>query len=197
LDGDYAWDPWHRDVDLWKATAMSLLFLLGQFLLLGMLTFGGGLVAITLLFDAFVAPGWITETFFYQMVTIAESTPGPIAINLATYLGFTQFGMVGGVLATIGFVLPSTLAIWVLDPLVKRFQKNPYVQDLLKGLRVIIFGLILITLVRMSLSVYQDIIALPVPSLILLLITALGYPKLKNRPYLLIAFGAVFGVLFL
>ncbi|MGA0875466.1 MAG: chromate transporter [Bacilli bacterium] len=175
---------------------MSLLFLLGQFLLLGVLTFGGGLVAITLLFNAFVIPGWITETFFYQMVTIAESTPGPIAINLATYLGFTQFGMIGGVLATFGFVLPSTLAIWILDPLVKRFQKNLYVQDLLKGLRVMIFGLILITLVRMSLSVYQDIITLPVPSIVLLLITALVYPKLKNRPYLLIAFGAVFGVLF-
>lgn len=176
---------------------MSFFFLLGQFLLLGVLTFGGGLVAITLLFNAFVVPGFITEAFFYQMVTIAESTPGPIAINLATFLGFSQFGLVGAVVTTVSFILPSTILIWFIDPILKKYQDSIYIQNLLKGLRVMIFGLILITLVRMVTTVYTEMVNLPLPTVMLLGLAGIVYPRLKNRPYVLLAFGAVFGVLFL
>ena len=175
---------------------MTLMMLLWQFILIGLLTFGGGLVAVTLLFEVFVETGLITETWFYHMLTISESTPGPIAINLATYLGFDQFGVLGGVLATLGFVLPSIGLLWVIYPLYQRYRDSEYVIEGMAWLRAAVLGLILVTLVRMAIKVY--LIATPVwiPSLGLILLGTILLPILKNRPYAILAIGAVFGMIF-
>ena len=175
---------------------MTLLWIILQFLWVGSLTFGGGLVAISLLYEVFVTSGLLTDVFFYQMITIAESTPGPIAINLATYLGVNQFGLLGGVITTVSFILPSSMLIWMLYPIYRRHAKSPYLQAVMKGLRVMIFGVILIAMVRMGLTVVDEIIALPVAAMSLMILTGLLLPRLKNRPYILLMIGAVFGVLF-
>ena len=175
---------------------MTLLWIILQFLWVGSLTFGGGLVAISLLFDVFVTSGLLTEVFYYQMITIAESTPGPIAINLATYLGVDQFGLLGGVITTVSFILPSIILIWVLYPIYRRHAKSPYLQTVMKGLRVMIFGVILIAMLRMGLTVLDEIVVLPVATLSLMILVGLLLPTLKNRPYILLMIGAVFGVLF-
>ena len=175
---------------------MTLLWIILQFLWVGSLTFGGGLVAISLLFDVFVTSGLLTEVFYYQMITIAESTPGPIAINLATYLGVDQFGLLGGVITTVSFILPSIILIWVLYPIYRRHANSPYLQAVMKGLRVMIFGVILIAMLRMGLTVLDEIVVLPVASLSLMIVVGLLLPTLKDRPYILLMIGAVFGVLF-
>lgn len=175
---------------------MTLIWMILQFLWVGSLTFGGGLVAISLLFDVFVTSGLLTEVFYYQMITIAESTPGPIAINLATYLGVEQFGLLGGVITTVSFIIPSIVLIWVLYPIYRRHTKSPYLQAVMSGLRVMIFGVILIAMVRMGLTVVDEIIVLPISTISLILLTGLLLPILKNRPYILLMIGAVFGVLF-
>lgn len=175
---------------------MSFLILMLQFMVTGLLTFGGGFVAITLLFNQFVVSGLITETFFYQMVTIAESTPGPIAINLATYIGFTQFGVMGGVLTSLSFVLPSFAVLWLGYPFYQRHKDQTTVLWIMKGLRAVIFGMILVTMVNMGLANVDTITTAPLPSLSLVILTLLLLPTLKNRPYILLMIGAVFGVLF-
>jgi chromate transporter len=175
---------------------MTLLWIILQFLWVGSLTFGGGLVAISLLYEVFVTSGILTEVFYYQMITIAESTPGPIAINLATYLGVEQFGLLGGVITTVSFIFPSIVLIWVLYPIYRRHTKSPYLQAVMKGLRVMIFGVILIAMVRMGLSVMDEIIALPIAATSLMILTGFLLPTLKNRPYILLMIGAVFGILF-
>ena len=175
---------------------MTLLTLIFQFALVGLLTFGGGLVAVTLLFDVFVKTGLITETWFYHMLTISESTPGPIAINLATYLGFDQFGFLGGVFATFGFIFPSIVLLWSIYPVYQRYRQSKYVVEAMAWLRAAVLGLIVVTLVRMAIKVY--LIATPVwiPSLGLILLGTILLPILKNRPYVLLAIGAVFGMIF-
>lgn len=175
---------------------MNLLWIILQFFWVGSLTFGGGLVAISLLYDVFVTSGLITEVFYYQMITIAESTPGPIAINLATYLGVEQFGLLGGIMTTVSFLIPSVILIWVLYPIYRRHANSPYIQAVMKGLRVMIFGVILIAMLRMGITVVEEILVLPLASMSLILVTALLLPTLKNRPYILLMIGAVFGVLF-
>lgn len=175
---------------------MTLFWLILQFLWVGSLTFGGGLVAVSLLFDVFVTSGVLTEVFYYQMITIAESTPGPIAINLATYLGVDQFGLLGGVITTISFLIPSVMLIWILYPIYRRHTDSPYLRAVMSGLRVMIFGVILIAIVRMGFTVMDDIIDLPIASLSLMIVTGLLLPTLKNRPYILLMIGAVVGVLF-
>jgi chromate transporter len=175
---------------------MNLLWLILQFLWVGSLTFGGGLVAVSLLFDLFVTPGLLTEAFYYQMITIAESTPGPIAINLATYLGVDQFGLLGGVVTTISFLTPSVILIWLLYPIYRRHHHSPYIRAVMSGLRVMIFGVILIAIVRMGFTVIDEVIDFPIASLSLMIVTGLLLPTLKNRPYILLIIGAVFGVLF-
>lgn len=175
---------------------MTLLWIILQFLWVGSLTFGGGLVAMSLLFDVFVTSELLTEVFFYQMITIAESTPGPIAINLATYLGVDQFGILGGVITTVSFIMPSIVMIWVLYPIYRRYAASAYLIAGMKGLRVMIFGVILIAMVRMGLIVIDEIVALPLATISLMMLTGLLLPTLKNRPYILLMIGAVFGVLF-
>jgi chromate transporter len=175
---------------------MTLVWLIIQFVLTGLVTFGGGFVAITLLFDQFVIPGILTETFFYQMVTIAESTPGPIAINLATYIGFSQAGVLGGVITSWSFILPSFAILWLGYPLYRKYRDVKLVGFVTTGLRAIVFGMILVTLVNMVTTSVTTLVSVPLPSLILLGLSGLLLPQLKNRPYILLMIGAVFGVIF-
>ncbi len=175
---------------------MNLFWLIVQFLLVGSLTFGGGMVAVTLLYDVFVLSGVISESLYVKMITIAEATPGPIAINLATYLGVDQFGVAGGVLTTLSFMLPSILIIWGLYPLYKRFAHSPYIQQLMIVLRAVVFGLIAIAVVRMGLTLIEDLQRVPIATVILLIMTWFLWSQLKNRPYILLMIGAVFGILF-
>ena len=87
------------------------------FLYIGLFTIGGGMVAIPLIQQIVVERDWISLADFYGMVAIAESTPGPIGINIATYVGYDQFGVGGALLATISFIIPSFLIVSALSDL--------------------------------------------------------------------------------
>ena len=88
-------------------TTYSLFQLFGIFFYIGAFTIGGGLVAVTLMQQTLVDKGVISAEQFYNMVAISESTPGPIGINMATYIGYSQYGVFGGIVTTFGQVLPS------------------------------------------------------------------------------------------
>lgn len=82
-----------------------------EFFLIGLFTFGGGYAMIPLIKDAVLKHNWLTETAFYDFIGVCESTPGPVAVNMATYIGSTQAGILGSIVATVAVVLPSFIII--------------------------------------------------------------------------------------
>src|SRR5574344_463442 len=121
---------------------MSLLELFGIFFYVGLFTSGGGQVAITLMQQVFFERGLITAERFYNMVAISESTPGPIGINMATYVGYEMYGIPGGIIATIGNVLPSLVVIVVIARYFGKFPEKPLVKAAFFGLRAGTTGMI-------------------------------------------------------
>ena len=88
---------------------------------------------------------WIAEEEFYNFLGICESTPGPIAINMATFIGAEQGGVLGSICATLGVVMPSLIIIILVASILNKFIKNKYVQFFLKGVKPVVVGLILST----------------------------------------------------
>ena len=111
---------------------------------IGLFTFGGGYAMLALLENEFVSKKkWMEKDEFLDMAAIAESTPGPIAINAATYIGYTQFGILGSVFATLGICLPSFLIIYLISLFFDAFLSLTYVQYAFRGIQVCVIYLIL------------------------------------------------------
>ena len=122
---------------------MIYLLLFLEFLKIGLFTFGGGYAMIPLIRETVVARMWLTENEFYDFIGICESTPGPIAINMATYVGYSTAGIGGALAATIGLVAPSVIIIVMIAKLLRRFGSSSCLQDLLGGVRPAVLALIL------------------------------------------------------
>lgn len=117
---------------------------------IGLFTFGGGYAMIALLEDEFVSKkNWITRDEFLDMLAIAESTPGPIAINSATYIGFKVGGVFGSTMATLGVCIPSFVIIYVISLFFDAFLSIKYVQYAFKGIQVCVTYLILSAGIKM------------------------------------------------
>ena len=114
-------------------------------------TFGGAYAAIPLIRDMVLSNGWITEERFAYMIAVSESTPGPIMVNMATYVGSDQAGFWGSLLATAGVVLPAYLVIVLIICILKNIIRNRYVQAVLQGLKPCVVGIVLATGVWMVL----------------------------------------------
>lgn len=111
---------------------------------IGLFTFGGGYAMIALLENEFVSKKkWMDKDEFLDMAAIAESTPGPIAINAATYIGYKQFGIAGSILATLGICLPSFLIIYLISLFFDAFLSFTYVQYAFRGIQACVIYLIL------------------------------------------------------
>lgn len=132
-----------------------------EFFLIGLFTFGGGYAMIPLIKDAVLKHNWLSETAFYDFIGVCESTPGPVAVNMATYIGSTQAGILGSIVATVAVVLPSFIIIVLITAILKNFIKNKYVQRALEGIKAVVLGLIIATG-------------------LVLLITCLGYKSLTS-----------------
>ena len=126
--------------------------LLVGFLKVGLFAFGGAYGAIPLIRDVVLSYGWIEDEMLTYMIAVSESTPGPIMVNLATYVGSSQAGLPGALIATTAVVLPSFIIILLIMVLLKKLLKNPYVQAVLRGLKPCIIGIILATGIYMILQ---------------------------------------------
>ena len=127
-----------------------LLELFLTFFRIGAFTFGGGYAMISVIEDICVSrKKWITHEDLVNVTVIAESTPGPVAINCATFVGYKQKGLVGAVLATLGVVLPSFIIIWVISMFLDRFLEIAWIANAFKGIRVAVGLLILDVGIRM------------------------------------------------
>ena len=171
---------------------------------IGAFAFGGGYAIIALLENEFVTKrGWIDHDEFMNVVAIAESTPGPIMVNLATYVGSSQAGMLGAIVATLAVVLPSFVIILLVTALLKTALKNKYVQAVLRGLKPCVIGIVLATGIYMVLrNCFGTISAIQV-NMQAIIITALlvasmfcykHFAKKKLSPILLIVISAVAGM---
>lgn len=136
---------------------MNLLSLFLTFFKVGAVSFGGGYGMISLLKEEVLAHGWLTEGEFLNFIAVSESTPGPIAVNMATFIGSSQSGAVGAALATLGVVLPSFFIILLIAAILKNLMKYAGVQAFLSGVRPCVAGLILATAATMLLSVLTGI----------------------------------------
>ena len=131
---------------------MILLELFIGFLKVGCFAFGGAYGAIPLIRDVVLSYGWLDDEMLTYMIAVSESTPGPIMVNLATYVGSSQAGVLGSLVATLAVVLPSFIIILLVTALLKAVLKNPYVQAVLRGLKPCMIGIILATGVFMILQ---------------------------------------------
>ena len=116
-----------------------------EFFKIGLFTIGGGYAMIPLMRQIVLKYEWATENEFYNFLGICESTPGPIAVNMATYIGSSQAGLLGSVLATLGVVLPSFIIIVLVAAILKNLVKNKYFQAFLNGVKPVVVGLIFST----------------------------------------------------
>ena len=121
---------------------MIYLTLFLEFFKIGLFTFGGGYAMIPLVAETVVDYGWMSENAFYSFLGVCESTPGPIAINMATYVGSTQGGLLGSIVATTGVVLPSFLIILAIASILKNFTSNRYFKSFIKGVNPVVIALI-------------------------------------------------------
>jgi chromate transporter len=183
---------------------MIFLELFLGFLKVGCFSFGGAYAAIPLIRDVVLSYGWLTEEQLTYMIAIAESTPGPIMINLATYVGSSQGGVFGSALATLAVVLPSFLIIILVTSILKSCLSNPGVQAVLRGMKPCVVGIVLATGVTMTVHhifpadgrAVVDIHAVVI-SLLLFAATVLHKKirKKKLSPISLIVLSAFLGIL--
>lgn len=138
---------------------MTYLYLFWEYFQIGLFTIGGGYAMLPLVTQAIQKHGWLTQEQLIDFIGIAESTPGPFAINLATFVGVeagsaTSLGVFGGLLgaltATLAVVLPSFLIIILVTKLFATFQENKYVQGVLYGVRPVVVGLVLSAIVTVA-----------------------------------------------
>ena len=173
------------------------------FLKVGCFAFGGAYGAIPLIRDVVLSYGWLNEEMLTYMIGVSESTPGPIMVNLATYIGSNQAGFLGGIVATLGVVLPSFVIVLLVTALLKKILKNKYVQAVLRGLKPCVIGIVLATGIYMVWSNCFGTISALEPNVYAIIITAVlvvsmflyrHMTKKKLSPVMLIIISAVAGI---
>lgn len=121
---------------------MILLRLFWEYFKVGLFSVGGGMATIPFLQRMSETTGWFTQAQMADMLAVSESTPGPIGVNMATYVGFTTAGIPGALIATLGLVTPSVIVILLIARVLQQFRHNRYVEAGFYGLRPASTGLI-------------------------------------------------------
>ncbi len=183
---------------------MIYLDLLIGFLKVGFFAFGGAYGAIPLIRDVVLSYGWIDEEMLTYMIAVSESTPGPIMVNLATYVGSSEAGFWGALIATAAVVLPSFIIILLIMVFLGKLLQNSYIQAVLQGLKPCIIGIILATGIYMIFHHCFGSISSWSPDMIAIIMTAIlsivffGSRKISKKelsPIGLIGLSAIAGIL--
>lgn len=189
---------------------MILLRLFYEFFKTGLFAVGGGMATLPFLYSMSDTTGWFTHAQLADMVAVSESTPGPIGVNMATYVGFATAGIPGAVIATLGLITPSVIIILIIARVLQAFRQNKYVDAAFYGLRPCSVGLIAaagILVVRLALfdldhyaatGAIADVFNFKaiVLSVVLVVLTRYVKPTKKLHPIVFILGSAAAGVLF-
>ena len=187
---------------------MIYLQLFLTFLKIGAVSFGGGYAMIPLVQNEVISNGWLNNEQILNFIAVSESTPGPIAINMATFVGANQGGILGAMCATLGVVLPSFIIILIITSVIKGLLKFAGVKAFIDGIRPVVIGLILGTAITIFMQVifaFENIktstISFDYKALIIFAIVALIsiWTKKKTKkaisPILLIIISAILGLI--
>ena len=189
---------------------MILLHLFWEFFKTGLFAVGGGMATLPFLYDMSARTGWFTQARLADMIAVSESTPGPIGVNMATYVGFETAGIPGAVVATLGLICPSIIIIILIARVLKQFRESKTVDAVFYGLRPCSIALIAAAglLVARVTFLNQDAPAAgfnPAELLrwkelllaaVLLVLTRFVEPLKKLHPVVFIALSAAVGILF-
>lgn len=177
-----------------------------EFFKTGLFAVGGGMATLPFLYDISDQTGWFTHTQLADMIAVSESTPGPIGVNMATYVGYVSGGIGGAVVATLGLITPSVIVILVIAAFLKAFRDSKYVAAAFYGLRPASTALIAAALVSVARITFfagdfsPDGITINWKAIVLaaaLMVLTRRTPGVKNwHPIVFIAFSALVGVIF-
>ena len=181
---------------------MIYLLLFWEFFKTGLFAIGGGLATIPFLMDIADTQGWFTRSELSNMIAVSESTPGPIGINMATYVGFTTCGPLGSILATVGLILPSLVIIMIIAGFLQKFRENALVKDAFYVLRPAVIGMLFVSLTSMISPLLIDLTQTAfleifnLKAIALFAVLLFGILKWGKHPIIYIAVGAVVGIIF-
>ena len=119
-----------------------------EFFKIGLFSVGGGLATLPFLFEIAEKYPWFTAQELTTMIAVSESSPGPIGVNMATYVGYTTLGVLGGITTTLALVLPSIIVILIISYILEKFKENKYVKYLFYGLRASVAGLLTLSVLN-------------------------------------------------
>ncbi len=191
-----------------KGIKMIYLKLFLTFLEIGVISFGGGYGMIALVKEIALENKWLTETEFVNFIAISESTPGPLAVNMATFIGSKQGGLLGSFASTLGVILPSFIIILIIVAFINNLLKYKCVNSILKSIQPAVIALIIGTSITMFLSIiigytnYNSIGKIDFKGLLIFTLIALisfiyqKWRKKKISPIGLIIVSAILGIVF-
>ena len=189
---------------------MILLRLFWEFFKTGLFAVGGGMATLPFLYDMSARTGWFTQASLADMIAVSESTPGPIGVNMATYVGFETAGVPGAVIATLGLICPSIIIILLIARVLKQFRESKTVDAVFYGLRPCSIALIAAAglLVARVTFLNQDALTNGfnlagllrwkelLLAAVLLVLTRFVKPLKKLHPVVFIVLSAIVGILF-
>ena len=185
---------------------MIYLRLFFEFCKVGLFSVGGGLATIPFLTDLGRRTGWFTQAQLADMIAVSESTPGPMGVNMATYVGFTTGGVPGAVVATLGLIFPSIIIILIIARFLKKFRENQLVENVFYGLRPASIAMISAAGLNVAKIALVNMDALTNgaglgeffiwKALILAVLIFIGQKKLKWHPVIFLGISAVVGIIF-
>ncbi|GHV43415.1 chromate transporter [Clostridia bacterium] len=173
---------------------MIILELFLGFLQIGAFSFGGGYAMISLLRDTAVTNGWLSAAEFSEIVALSQITPGPIAVNMATFVGYRQAGVIGALVSTLGVSLPSFVFVLAVMKFLAAFKDSKVIGDVFFGLRAAVTGLITAAAVQIALPEVWVNEAVEIRAVIIFGVSLLATLKFKANPILLLILSAVAGI---
>ena len=186
---------------------MIFLELFTTFFLIGAFTFGGGYAMLPLIQAEVLRKGWMAEEQILNFIAVSESTPGPFAINIATYVGSVMGGesvwqsVLGAFCATLGVVLPSFIVILIVAQFFMKFKTSKVVSGCMSGLRPAVIGMISSAIVSMAMTAFfyngisfNSILTLEFVCLVILFVISLVMALKKVHPIIIIVMSAVLGI---
>ena len=189
---------------------MIYLRLFWEFFKTGLFSVGGGMATVPFLYKMSEQTGWFSASQLADMIAVSESTPGPIGVNMATYVGYTTAGVAGSLVATLGLVTPEIIVILLIAKILERFRQNRYVDAAFYGLRACSVGLIaaaamlVIKISMFNTELFAQTGRIPdllrpkalILAAVVLVATRWIKPLKKLHPVWFIAFSAVVGIIF-
>lgn len=174
-----------------------------EFFKIGLFAVGGGPATVPFLFDLSDKTGWFTNQELTNMIAVSESTPGPIGLNMATYVGFKTLGLFGGIVSSFGLVLPSVVVIILIAKFLKNFSKNRYVVRAFWGIRPTVTALIAVAVIDMakaSLFIQDEAGIHPAIGSMIICVAAIGLMQIqklkKLHPAVWLLAAAIIGIVF-